>query len=236
MLWGPDGRLLRAEALRFGVVTGPNVAEMSALEWGVRHVAARGAKGSVLVLGDSNLSISFCTRRAKPGTPELFTLLRSINALRRDMSCRLVFRHVERSNNAMADWLSNVAKHLDHSMDLTAYVPTTVGLFSEPPWPAEQVAGWAKKGLPAPFIPTQDLMKASASATPPICGAIREPEVGLSYHGRKCELQSCEVCSGSVPGLVASGSRQCWGCGKTLHLKCSGLSEWPVGPFHCSAC
>ena len=143
MLWGPDGQLLRAEALQFGVVTGPNVGEMSALEWGVRHVAARRAKRSVLVLGNSNLSISFCTSCAKPGTPALFTLLRSINALHRNMSCRLVFWHVERSKNAMADWLSNVAKHLDHSMDLTAYVPVMAGLFSDPPCPAEQVSEWA---------------------------------------------------------------------------------------------
>ena len=112
------------------------MAEMSALEWGVRHIAARMAKGSVLVLGDSNLSISFCMCHVKPGTQELFTLLRSINALRRDMSCRLVFRHVEQSNNAMADWLSNVTKHLDRSMDLTAYVSAMFGLFSDPPWPA----------------------------------------------------------------------------------------------------
>ena len=56
------------------------------------------------------------------------------------LPARVVFRHVERSMNSLADWLVNIAKELGCSRDCTAWVTPDLGLFSAPPWPAKQCA------------------------------------------------------------------------------------------------
>ena len=66
--------------------------------------------------------------------------LKEIMLLRARLPARVVFRHVERSMNSLADWLSNLAKELGYSRDCTAWVMPDLGLFSAPPWPAKQCA------------------------------------------------------------------------------------------------
>ena len=81
--------------------------------------------------------IAFCSRRAKPNKPELYVALKEIMSLRAWLPVRVVFWHVERSINSMANWLLNVAKELGHSCNCTAWVPPDLGPFSAPPWPAK---------------------------------------------------------------------------------------------------
>ena len=64
-MWAPDGQVADAHALWFaGSKPTVNCAEMAALVWGLELLVARGVTGQVLVLGDSQLTLDFCTRKA----------------------------------------------------------------------------------------------------------------------------------------------------------------------------
>ena len=113
VLWHPGGYVVDAHALWFtSDKPTVNCAEMAALVWGLELLVGRRAGGRVLVLGDSELTIDFCTRKASPGKPELFRGLKRINALRREVRGAVVFRHIRRNNNQLADWLTRVASQL----------------------------------------------------------------------------------------------------------------------------
>ena len=74
LVWNAESRLVVAQALWFGGSRPTvNMAEMGALEWGMGKLLSLGVSGQVLVLGDSSLAINFCTRRAQPSKPELFS-------------------------------------------------------------------------------------------------------------------------------------------------------------------
>ena len=111
VLWRPGGVPVAAHALWFGSAKPTvNCAEMAALVWGLELLVERGATGKVLVLGDSQLTIDFCTRRASPGVPDLYKGLKRIQQLRRKLGAHVTFRHVSRNVNQLADWLTRVAK------------------------------------------------------------------------------------------------------------------------------
>ena len=70
---------MHAHALWFGSAKPTvNSSEMAALVWGLELLAKHTAVGQILVLGDSQLTIDFCTRRAAPGKPDLYRGLRRI--------------------------------------------------------------------------------------------------------------------------------------------------------------
>lgn len=58
--------------------------------------------------------IDFANRKAKPGKAELFIATREVQslarAMRKEWDLTVVFRHVKREGNSLADWLGNVAR------------------------------------------------------------------------------------------------------------------------------
>ena len=76
--------MVDAQALWFaGAKPTVNCAEMAALVWGFELLVGRGVKERVLVLGDSQLSLDFCTRKAAPSKPDLYKGLKRITELRK---------------------------------------------------------------------------------------------------------------------------------------------------------
>ena len=74
LVWNAESRLVVAQASWFGGSHPTvNVAETGALAWGMGKLLSLGVKGQVLVLGDNRLVIDFCTCRAQPSKPELFS-------------------------------------------------------------------------------------------------------------------------------------------------------------------
>ena len=111
VLWHPGGVPVAARALWFGSAKPMvNCAEMVALVWGLELLAECGATGKVLVLGDSQLTIDFCTRRASPGVPDLYKGLKRIQQLHSKLGAHVTFRHVSGNVNQLANWLIRVAK------------------------------------------------------------------------------------------------------------------------------
>ena len=84
------------------------------------------------MLGDSKLTLDFCTRKAWPSMPELFRGLKWVTALRKRVSGPVVVRHVERGNSQLADWLTRVAKALEQSAAVEKLLPSDITLFSGP--------------------------------------------------------------------------------------------------------
>ena len=88
----------------------------------------------MLVLGDSELTLDFCTRKASPSKPELFRGLKRVMALRKRISGPVVFRHVGCGNNQLIDWLTCVAKALEQSAAVEKLLLNDITLFSGPVW------------------------------------------------------------------------------------------------------
>ena len=88
----------------------------------------------MLVLGDSKLMLDFCTRKTLPSKPELFWGLKRVTALQKRVSGPVVFRHVWRGNNQLANWLMCVSKALEQSAAVEKLLPNDITLFSGPVW------------------------------------------------------------------------------------------------------
>ena len=88
----------------------------------------------MLVLGDSELTLDFCTQKASSSKPELFRGLKWVMALWKKVSGIVVFRHVGYGNNQLADWLMHVAKALEQSAAVEKLLPNDITLFSGPVW------------------------------------------------------------------------------------------------------
>ena len=111
VLWCTGGVLAATHALWFGLAKPTvNCAEMTALVWGLKLLVEHGATGKVLVLGDSQLMIDFCMRRASPGVPDLYKGLKRIQQLHRKLGEHVTFRHVSWTVHQLADWRTWVAK------------------------------------------------------------------------------------------------------------------------------
>ena len=135
IVWHPTGYVAAAHALWFANAKPTvNCAEMAALVWGMELLIGKKASGRVLVLGDSELTLNFCTRKALPSKPELFRGLKHVTALWKKVSGPVVFLHVRRGNNQLADWLTRVAKALEQSAAVEKLLLNDVTLFSGPVW------------------------------------------------------------------------------------------------------
>ena len=88
----------------------------------------------MLVLGDSELTLDFCTQKALPSKPELFRGLKWVTALQKKVLGPVVFRHVGHGNNQLANWQTRVAKALEQSAAVEKLLPNDVTLFSGPVW------------------------------------------------------------------------------------------------------
>lgn len=58
----------------------------------------------MMVVGDSKLTIDFCTMAARPSNPDLFLLLREVRVAARGV--KVHYRFTPRAGNALADWLT----------------------------------------------------------------------------------------------------------------------------------
>lgn len=58
--------------------------------------------------------IDFANRKARPGKAELFINTREVQAIARaikvEWGVQVVFRHIRREGNSLADWAGNVAR------------------------------------------------------------------------------------------------------------------------------
>ena len=81
------------------------------------------------MLGDLQLTLDFCTRKASPGKPELFRGLKCIVELRRKFKGIVFFHHAGRGNNQLADWLTCVPKELQRSVAVERKLPSDLTLF-----------------------------------------------------------------------------------------------------------
>jgi ribonuclease HI len=138
--------LLAAWAWRFGgAASTNNAAELAALWAGLQQLQGLGLRQEqqglgVLVLGDSQLIVSFCNRQYKP-SKKFFNTVADIRTLARKWPVPMKFQHVYREQNVLADWLANVAKHLTTSTDLTPHLSqhhSSLTFISSPPWPAKE--------------------------------------------------------------------------------------------------
>mgnify|MGYP003454571608 FL=1 len=62
----------------------------------------------IVIFGDSELTINFMIRSARASKPQLATLVRKIQQERKNVRCRIIYSHVPRAQNAVADWLARV--------------------------------------------------------------------------------------------------------------------------------
>ena len=73
------------------------------------HAEVLAQAEGLLVLGDSELVINFCTRRNRPSRKFLEQVNR-VRARAKALGVPVRFRHVKREANQIADWLTNVAR------------------------------------------------------------------------------------------------------------------------------
>ncbi len=116
----------------------------------------------------------------------------------------------------MADWLSNIAKNITNSIDVTSHLTSLYPMitpFSDPPWNAKLAASMLLQlnqvGPPIAYV----LETTSNEWDKPI---------------------PCNVCQARTRW---GQDKQCWGCSHWFHRKClGGAAEESVGPFHCPGC
>ena len=137
---------MAAWAWRFGAeATTNNAAELSALYEAVKQLAELRYTPEklglgVLILGDSELIVGFCNRKYKP-SKKFFNTITAVKAKTRQLQATVLFRHVYRQHNRLADWLANLAKHLPKSINLTSFLTTnhpSLTFLSTPPWPPSE--------------------------------------------------------------------------------------------------
>ena len=110
----------------------------------------------MLVLGDSKITIKFMLWRYKPALRELVVRVQAawdlIRSWRRTGGPQVSFRHIDRTYNSWADWLGQVAYHIQRSFDLEDFLdiwPTCdpapkevgVGVWRSPPLVGQQLPG-----------------------------------------------------------------------------------------------
>ena len=94
-----------------------NTTEMQALIDGLVESLPRLEGMPLVVIGDSKLVIDFCNGAARPQQTDLFLGLKEVRKLTRGLSVH--YRHVPRSANKLADWLTNVARVARSSVEMT---------------------------------------------------------------------------------------------------------------------
>ena len=97
------------------------------------------------MLGDSKLTLDFCTQKASPSKPKLFRGLKQVTALWKRVSGPVVFRHVGCGNNQLADWLMRVGKALEQSAAVEKLLLNDNTLFSRPDWDPTKSAQYVNR-------------------------------------------------------------------------------------------
>ena len=122
ILLDPQGECHAGQAWFFGrSCPTNNVAEAQAMVRALGVVKAGNwveHRGTLLVRGDSNLTISFMTRHARPGKRELVALVKEARDLLKGWGRKVLFQWVSREENQFADWLANIAASLGEDADL----------------------------------------------------------------------------------------------------------------------
>ena len=164
-----------------------NEAEAGALRDLLSALMRRGVPAgvaTVVIFGDSRLVIDFANRAAKPGKASLFLLMREVATLKRQLGVKVLFRHVLREQNALADWLTNVARTLGRTVE-----PLTLDLQlgDSPPWPPQEAP--QRLGVPPqPMAPGVGAVKGQGkerSCT--VCSRYVGPSArNRSTRGMKC--------------------------------------------------
>ena len=54
--------------------------------------------------------------------------------MQRQLRGKVVFHHIDRSNNQLADWLVRVTCEVGKEVDILDYMPEDMMLFLQPPW------------------------------------------------------------------------------------------------------
>jgi hypothetical protein len=97
----------------------------------------------ILVFGDSELIIGFCTRKYRP-SKKFFRQVLSIKRISYKFRVPMAFRHVYCTHNSdsLANWLANIACHLVAHADLTSTITTyypNLDAFAPPTFPASTI-------------------------------------------------------------------------------------------------
>lgn len=88
----------------------------------------------IAIYGDSELAINFMIRTARPGKQTLATIVKKIQAERKNLRSRVVFSHVPRTSNCVADWLARVGQAIKRDCDIQK-----LGVQTIPGGPAPEV-------------------------------------------------------------------------------------------------
>ena len=94
----------------------------------------------MVVQGDSHLVISFLNGRAKPSKPSFFLVVKALRARIKSLHFPIVFEHIPRSENKLADWLTNIPRVLERDFALRELrTPLTFG--DSPPFEPAAIRG-----------------------------------------------------------------------------------------------
>ena len=64
----------------------------------------------------------------------------SYYVMRRQLWGKVVFHHIDGSNNQLADWLARVAHEVGKEVDMLSCMLENVTLFSQPLWPFKEAS------------------------------------------------------------------------------------------------
>ena len=122
--------------------------------------------------------------------------------MRRQLRGKVVFHHIDGSNNQLTDWLARVTREVGKEVDMLGYMAEGVTLLWQPPWPfkeasrrlgdtvVEHVHSVSKAVggtcLPQPSVETGGgcltIIRAVAALARRCCGV---GKVGLDFHGNR---------------------------------------------------
>ena len=144
VVYGQDNEQLGGGSMYYGKLSNTNnEVEMSALldllTWVDTHSDELPATKTLHVIGDSELMINFMNRAARPSKPSLMRKVVEATTIRHRLGMRVIFSHVLRAGNQVADWLARQAAiaKATRSMDKLG-VATTPG--GSAPVPLEEEA------------------------------------------------------------------------------------------------
>ncbi len=165
--------------------------------------------------------------------------------------------------NAVADWLTNVAREYEHSTDCTLECLQSAPFDTTSP----QSPG-TKTTSPQLLLAPVTTRAASKRRRmlgegPDLEGVdvkggglqVRDSEGGGAANDNPLEIPPSSgnargqpslriksgAATGKVPACTTCGARgsvikRCWGCAEWLHQECAGGEKWGPGPTHCARC
>ena len=95
LLWGPNSKLVVAQALWFGKAQSiVNCAKIHALLWGMSKLKSLRVSGKIVLLGNSHLGVDFCMQRTCPSKPEQFRATNEIAAIWQQQDGVVMFHYM----------------------------------------------------------------------------------------------------------------------------------------------